>query len=129
MNDFFANRELSFLNFNRRVLEESSDKSVPLLERFKFISIFHSNLDEFFMIRVGSLYEKSLLKNEGLNDNKTGWSPERQLREIYRAVKSLYPEAGRLFWNASAALRERGIEYAKFGELEADGLKIISSAR
>ena len=70
--DHFINRELSFLKFNKRVLDEAGDKSVPLFERFKFVSIFQSNLDEFYMIRVGSLYEKSLLKDEGLNDNKTG---------------------------------------------------------
>ena len=116
--DYFANRELSFLNFNRRVLEESADASVPPLERFKFISIFSSNLDEFYMIRVGSLYEKSLLKDEGLNDNKTGWSPERQLKEIYRMTKMIYPDAEKLFWSAAALLEEKNIKYCKFGELE-----------
>ncbi|MCL1858315.1 MAG: polyphosphate kinase 1 [Oscillospiraceae bacterium] len=116
--NYFANRELSFLNFNKRVLEESADKSVPLLERFKFISIFHSNLDEFYMIRVGSLYEKSLLKDDGLNDNKTGWSPDKQLREIFRATKELYVEADKMFWNAAALLDEKNIKYCKF-----DGLK------
>ena len=115
--DYFANRELSCLNFNKRVLDESDDGSVPLLERFKFISIFHSNLDEFYMIRVGSLYEKSLLKDESLNDNKTGWSPERQLKEIYRMTKTLYPESDRMFWNAAALLEEKNIKYCKFSEL------------
>jgi polyphosphate kinase len=118
MKEYFANRELSFLNFNKRVLEESADKSVPLLERFKFISIFHSNLDEFYMIRVGSLYEKSLLKDEALNDNKTGWTPEKQLKEIYKMTKGLYAEADKLFWNASALLGEKNIRYCKFNDLD-----------
>ena len=54
--DFTQNRELSWLRFNQRVLEEARDESVPLMERMKFVAIFTSNLDEFFMIRVGSLY-------------------------------------------------------------------------
>ena len=55
--NYTQNRELSWLRFDQRVLEEARDKSVPLLERMKFVAIFTSNLDEFFMIRVGSLYD------------------------------------------------------------------------
>ena len=66
----YTNRELSWLQFNERVLEESEDKEVPLFERLKFISIFQSNLDEFFMVRVGSLFDQTLL-NEVVYDSKT----------------------------------------------------------
>ena len=59
--NYTQNRELSWLRFNQRVLEEAQDESVPLLERMKFVSIFTSNLDEFFMIRVGSLYDMLFL--------------------------------------------------------------------
>ena len=58
---YTQNRELSWLKFNQRVLEEAQDPDVPLLERMKFVAIFTSNLDEFFMIRVGSLYDLSLI--------------------------------------------------------------------
>ena len=57
---FYDNRELSWLKFNARVLEESFDETTPLFERLRFVSIFCSNLDEFFMIRVGSWYDKLL---------------------------------------------------------------------
>ena len=59
-------RELSWLRFNRRVLEEAGDETVPLLERLKFISIFTSNLDEFFMVRVGNLFDLSLVSPENM---------------------------------------------------------------
>ena len=124
---YFANRELSFLNFNRRVLEESGDIEVPLLERYKFIAIFHSNLDEFYMIRVGSLYEKSLLCDEALNDNKTGWSPGLQLGEIFGATKKLYAEADAMFGHATSLLEEKNIKYCKFEKLKENEKKWLKN--
>ena len=85
---FTQNRELSWLKFNERVLAEGSDPAVPLFERLKFVSIFTSNLDEFFMIRVGSLGDLNLLKKPPI-DNKSHMSPGEQLDAIFDAAKRL----------------------------------------
>ncbi|MDO5044540.1 MAG: polyphosphate kinase 1 [Coriobacteriia bacterium] len=86
---YTQNRELSWLRFNERVLEESTDTSVPLYERLKFVSIFTSNLDEFFMVRVGGLNDLSLLKTEPV-DNKSNQTPSQQLESIFEAMPRLY---------------------------------------
>lgn len=78
-------RELSWLKFNERVLEEATDESVPLFERLKFAAIFTSNLDEFFMIRVGSIYDMTLSRQAHV-DSKSGLTPTEQLQAVCRAV-------------------------------------------
>jgi len=125
--NYYINRELSFLKFNKRVLEEADDNATPIFEKFKFISIFHSNLDEFYMIRVGSLYEKLLLKDDGLRDSKTGWTPERQLKEISREVKNLYKESNMLFWHVSGLLGEKGLNLCRFEDLGPNDRKWLKS--
>jgi len=89
--DFTQNRELSWLRFNQRVLEEARDESVPLMERMKFVAIFTSNLDEFFMIRVGSLYDLAATDDKKI-DQRSGMTAKQQLDAIYRAVSPLYKE-------------------------------------
>ena len=79
---YTQNRELSWLKFNQRVLEEAQDPDVPLLERMKFVAIFTSNLDECFMIRVGSLYDMASLKEMEL-DRRSKMTPKEQLERIY----------------------------------------------
>ena len=86
---YTQDRELSWLRFNERVLEEAKDESVPLMERLKFAAIFTSNLDEFFMIRVGSLCDLTLVKEPHI-DCRTGQTPDQQLAAIFQAVTPLY---------------------------------------
>ncbi|MCD8003541.1 MAG: polyphosphate kinase 1 [Clostridia bacterium] len=92
---YTQDRELSWLRFNERVLDEAKDKSVPLMERLKFASIFTSNLDEFFMVRVGSLHDMSLLKETHI-DNKTGKTPSEQLADVFAALVPLYKKRDKI---------------------------------
>lgn len=101
----YDNRELSWLKFNQRVLEEAQDINVPLFERMRFISIFTSNLDEFFMVRVGSLYDQDLVDPQKC-ENKTGMNAARQLKEIARRVKDLLYIKDCAFSEVSAKLSE-----------------------
>ena len=93
---FTQNRELSWLCFNDRVLSEAMDETVPLLERLKFIAIFTSNLEEFFMIRVGSLVDLMSVNEKDI-DNKSGMTPHEQLERIFDAVRPLYKKRDQLF--------------------------------
>ena len=87
---YLQNRELSWLTFNERVLDQGADETVPLLERLNFISIFWSNLQEFFMVRVGSLTDLSLVKKT-IIDSKSGMTASEQLDAIYARCHELYP--------------------------------------
>ena len=84
--DCFINREMSWLEFNRRVLMEADDPATPLLERLKFLSIYQSNLEEFFMVRVGILTHRAQLEPDQ-KDPCTGWVPAEQLRQVLDAVE------------------------------------------
>ena len=101
---YTQNRELSWLKFNERVLEEAYAGEVPLYERLKFIAIFTSNLDEFFMVRVGSLYDMSLDGDEQI-DNKTGYPPRSSLSASTTPVEPLYKKRDRYFreWRTPCA--------------------------
>ena len=87
---YMQNRELSWLEFNKRVLDQSADPAVPLLDRLSFLSIYWSNLQEFFIIRVGSLTDLSLVKKT-IIDSKSGMTPEQQLVAVYKRCHELYP--------------------------------------
>lgn len=123
---YTQSRELSWLRFNRRVLEEAGDNSVPLLERLKFISIFTSNLDEFFMVRVGNLFDLSLVSPEE-TDNKTGLTPAGQLAEIYNVIPGLIEIKSRLYADVDALLRQNGICDLSMDELSPEERKFVST--
>ena len=113
---YTQNREISWLRFNERVLDESSDKTVPLYERLKFISIFTSNLDEFFMVRVGSLTDLSLLKQAPI-DSKTGKTPTEQLNDIFKIVPSLYEKRYKTYCQVEQNFRQHNIYNLNYDEL------------
>jgi len=110
--DIFVNREYSWLQFNERVLQEASSQDNPLLEKCKFLSIFSSNLDEFFMVRVGSLFN-DVHDNPDAVDNKTGLTSREQLRGIYKYAKKLY------------RLRMKTVKDL-FSQLKSEGINIIN---
>ena len=106
---YTQNRELSWLRFDERVLEEALDESVPLFERIKFVSIFESNLDEFFMIRVGGLSSLATLKHQP-RDNKSGLTPAEQVEAIFAALPPLYAKASETFRTLENQLVAQGVE-------------------
>ncbi len=122
--NYTQNRELSWLRFDQRVLEEARDKSVPLLERMKFVAIFTSNLDEFFMIRVGSLYDM-VQTDEKHRDSRSGMTPQEQLDAIYEAVAPLYKERDKTYTEIKKELSPYGVCGLDFKELEADEKKYV----
>ena len=98
----YINREYSWLQFNSRVLRQANDPTNPLLEQCKFLSIFGSNLDEFFMVRVGSLFNENV-SDPDEEENKTGLTPAKQLAGIMAVVRRLYKERETVY----RALRKR----------------------
>ena len=112
----YCNREYSWLQFNRRVLDQASDLTNPLLERCKFLAIFCSNLDEFFMVRVGSLLNESKL-DPSARENKTDLTAEEQVEGILGVVKGLYKESSAVFSRLKAELANNGMRILRPYEL------------
>ncbi len=121
---YMQNRELSWLRFNERVLQEAVGKDTPLYEKLKFISIFVSNLDEFFMVRVGSLFDLSIADKKAI-DNKTGMTPSEQLTKIYEAVAPLYKKKDEIYETVSRKLKKHDITHLKPDDLTADEVKFV----
>ena len=109
----FTDRELSWLQFNLRVLREAGDQSVPLLERLKFLSIYQNNLDEFFMVRVGALIHRGILLPDYI-DRKTGWTTAVQLRKTMREVARQQEVEQAVYSSLLQDLNAAGIELVDF---------------
>ncbi len=122
--NYTQNRELSWLRFNKRVLEEAQDASVPLLERMKFVAIFSSNLDEFFMIRVGSLFDMAHT-DANRQDSRSGMTPKEQLDKIFEAAAPLYKERDKAYAEIKKQLGPYGICGMNFKELEQNEKKYV----
>ena len=112
----FINRELSWLDFDSRVLALAKRKSVPLVERVKFAAIFGSNMDEFFMVRVGSLYDQTLLK-ANKTDNVTHMTAAEQIAAITPRVAELQAKCDKYFQHLVAALAQEGYKKVDFAKL------------
>jgi len=123
---YTQNRELSWLRFNERVLDEARDITVPLYERMKFVSIFNTNLDEFFMIRVGSLSDLDLTRPD-IQENKTGQTPSQQLSNIFSMVRPLCDKVDVTLGEIEAQMREFDIDHLSIVELGDEDKKYIFS--
>ncbi len=116
---YMQNRELSWLTFNKRVLDQGEDRNVPVLERLTFVSIFSSNLQEFFMVRVGSLTDLSLVDKD-MRENKTQMTPDEQLLAIYERCHDLYPEQERIYKKILGQLADYDIHQLQPEDLTKD---------
>ncbi len=121
----FFNRDLSWIEFNRRVLEEALDADQPLLEKVKFISIFHSNLDEFYMIRISGLKEQ--IAASVLEPSIDGLTPIEQLQKIEKCVQSMLKTVMD-FWTNEVVpeLKVNNIDIAEYHELSENEKNILT---
>ena len=124
MGNIYMNRELSWLKFNERVLEEAENTEVPLCERMNFVSIYQSNLDEFFRVRVGSLQDQMLV-NKKIRDNKTKMTSEEQIKAILKVVKKLNKRKDAAYKKLMDKVAEYGITLVDFTTAKPDEKKFL----
>ena len=115
-NTVYRNRELSWLKFNERVLEEAEREDVPLCERLSFVSIFQSNLDEFFMVRVGSLIDQMSV-DETYRENKTHMTPAQQLEAIFTQARELNRRKDEVYQQLMDRLEGEGVRLVNFRKI------------
>jgi len=108
--EHFINRDLSWLKFNQRVLEEAEDTDTPLFERLNFVAIYHSNLTEFLRVRVGSLYDRMLLKKDEI-DPRSGMDTQQQLNVINKEIRKLTPRKNHALLNILSSLEDHEVYY------------------
>ncbi|MBQ6175187.1 MAG: polyphosphate kinase 1 [Clostridia bacterium] len=127
MNDTacFENRELSWLKFNERVLEEAEDDRVPLCERLSFLSIFQSNLDEFFMVRIGSLHDQRLVDAKA-RENKTNMTAGEQIEAALASARDLCHRRDRVYAGLMEQLGEQGVSLVDFRNISAKSEKRLN---
>lgn len=124
MENIYMNRELSWLKFNERVLEEAENSEVPLCERMNFVSIYQSNLDEFFMVRVGSLQDEMLV-NRKIRDSKTKMTSEEQIKAILKEVKRLNKRKDAAYKSLMDQIEKYGIKLIDFTTAKPDEKKFL----
>ena len=124
MGKIYMNRELSWLKFNERVLEEAANPEVPLCERTTFVTIYQSNLDEFFMVRVGSLQDQMLL-NTKIRDSKTNMTSEEQIREILKEVRKLNGKKDEIYRDLMTKIEGYGIKLIDFSMAKPEEKKYL----
>lgn len=117
MKNYTQNRELSWLDFNKRVIEEAMDKTVPVLERLKFLSIYDTNLEEFFMVRIGSLTDLSKLKKQPI-DKKSGMTASEQIDACLTKLAPMYEKKDQIYFDLVNDLADVGINIQKFSDLD-----------
>lgn len=123
---YMQNRELSWLQFNERCMRQAKDSSNPLLERLRFLSIFTSNLDEFFMVWVGSLIDMLPLGKK-YTDDKTGETAEEQLTKIYDRVRILYAQRDAIYQELEKEFRIKGVFRLKYEEMTASEQEYVEN--
>ena len=122
----YMNRELSWLKFNERVLEEAENPKVPLCERLTFASIYQSNLDEFFMVRVGSLIDQMLVAKDS-RDNKTHMTPKEQIQAILPQVEILNRRKDEVYGKLMEKIEEYGVRLVDFSKITEEEHKFLEA--